>query len=109
MNCTKCGYWTPLCKCNGNGFNTPKDKLFEFTTYHLGKRFEIRDKKQWKKFMRKHGLNDDVDKMDFSQRDKRPYKPIDKKFVAEKMMEKLQSDGTYHRLVPELRNALKRR
>ena len=98
----------PLCKCNGNGeFHTSKDKLWEFETSHLGKRFQIRSKGQWKKFMKQHGLHDDVSKKpDFT---KRTYKPVSRKFIAEKMFERLQERGTYHKLVPELRKALGRR
>ena len=107
MTCPECGYWTPICKCNGNGFNTSKDRLWNFTTYHLGKRFEIRSKSQWKRFMKQYGLHDDVsNKPNFS---KQTHKPVPKKFIAEKMMEKLQTDGTYYKLVPELRKALGRR
>jgi len=107
MNCPKCGYWLPLCKCNGNGkVYTSKDKLWEFETFHLGKRIPIRSKGQWKRYMKKYGLHDDTPKRpDFTEQS---YKPVSRKFIAEKMMERLQERGVYHKLVPELRKALKK-
>lgn len=104
--CKKCfGNKSSIAQNNGLGFYTSKDKLWEFETHHLGKRVDIRSKGQWKKFMKRHGLHDDVSKPDFN---KQTYKPVSRKFIAEKMMENLQKKGTYHKLVPELRKALRR-
>lgn len=53
---------------SGYGFIAGKDKLWEFTTQHLGKKVEIRSKSQWNRFMKKHGLvqlmNSDLKKME---------------------------------------------
>ena len=106
MNCPKCDYWIPLCKCTNGKFYTSKDKLWEFNTRFKSEEVQIRSKGQWKKFMKKHGLHDDVPKK-FSPTEP-PYKPVPRKEIAEKMMERLQERGAYHKLVPELRKALRR-
>ena len=47
----------------GLGFNTSKDKLWEFTDYHItGKPIEIHSKSQWKRLLIQHHLHDDVNK-----------------------------------------------
>lgn len=106
MNCLSCGYWKPLCKCGENKhFYTSRDKLWEFNTRFLNKEVEIRSKGQWKKYMKQHGLHDDVSKKpNFS---KPAFKPTPRQEIKKLMLEKLQKDGTYHKLVPELRRALR--
>ena len=107
MNCSKCGCWEPVCRCDREVFYTSKDKLWEFETSHLGKRIQIRDKAQWKRYMKQYGLHDDVPKKPESKEKK--YKPVPREETAKLMMERLQKNGTYHKLVPELRQAMKRR
>lgn len=41
-------------------FNTTKDKLYEFDYAFGAKTYEIRSKGQWNRFMKEHGLHDDI-------------------------------------------------
>ena len=55
--CPKCAV-DPIFEA---GFNTPKDKLYEFTDIHItGKPVEIRSKKQWQEHLQANHCHDDI-------------------------------------------------
>lgn len=88
----------------GLGFNTTKDKLYEFIdNKNFRQPTEVRSKGHWKKLLKQHGLTDD-----FDQKPKRPedlrtpmqdFKPTDKRFIRDEILKELQEKGLRHKLI----------
>ena len=91
--------------------NTTKDKLYEFNYEFQGQTYEIRDKGQWNKFMKSHGINDDI-----KQTPRRPeelkrqeYKPIPARELADDMLRTAQKLGIQRKIGQEIRQKIGRR
>ena len=88
----------------GLGFNTTRDKLYEFTDdRNFRHPVEIRGKGHWKRLLKQHGLTDD-----FQQKPKRPenlkspsedFKPTDRKFIRDQILKELQEKGLRDKLI----------
>ncbi len=95
----------------GTGFNTTKDKLYEFNYEFQGKTYDIRSKGQWNKFMKAHNLHDDIKQSPRQQGEfkKQEYKPIPAKELANDMLKTAQELGIRQKIGQELRQKLRRR
>lgn len=83
------------------GFNTTKDKLFDFVdNKNFRKPVEIRTKGQWNRELKKHGLTDDVDykKPNDLKMQKDPPK-IDREFIKDEISRELQEKGLNGKLL----------
>ena len=98
--CSTHGFWNgdgcPSCfKNEVDVFNTTKDQLYQFDGIQtFGKHTEVRGKDHWKKLLKQHGLIDDIKGVK-----EKPYKPTDRKFIAEEIKKELGEKGLYHKLV----------
>jgi len=83
------------------GFNTTKDKLFEFDGIStFGKHIQITSKGQWKRELKKRGLTDDVDyKKPNELKQTYEEKKIDRKFIRNEILRELQEKGLRDKLI----------
>ena len=77
------------------GFNTSRDKLYEFID---NKNFrvptEVRSKRHWQKLLKQHGLIDDIKGV----KENLP-KSIDRRFIANEINQELQEKGLRNKLI----------
>ncbi len=94
----------------GLGFNTHKDKLYEFNYEFKGQTFEIRGKGQWNKFMKTHNLHDDIKQSPRKPSEylKQDYKPVPAKELANDMLKEAQRLGIQKKIGEELRRKIRR-
>lgn len=90
----------------GEGFYTPKDKLWEFTdTVNFKTDVEIRCKSQWKRLLKQNGMHDDVKssprKVSEFMKDKS--KPVQKEEIAKCIWEELRSKGLNDKVLKQTR------
>jgi hypothetical protein len=103
--CKECFGKLPSKIQHGNfgKFMTSKDKMWEFTDIHTtGKPVEIRSKEQWKKHIKKLGLNDDVKQSrkpeDIRQGyyEKSKFKPTDRREMSKQILETIKENRRIH-------------
>ncbi len=94
--CIKCGWWERICHCGELSlFNSPKDRLYEFTDYKNFKHpVEVHGKKHWKALLKANGLTDDVKGWKPT-----PPETIKKEWIAHEISTELQDKGLYHKLL----------
>lgn len=84
------------------GFNTTKDKLYEFIdNKNFRQPTEVRSKGHWKRLLKQHGLIDDVDikKPNELKVPCDDYKPLDRKFIRDEILRELQEKNLRHKLI----------
>lgn len=99
--CPKHGFWNgnscPHCEelTLQDVFNTPKDKLYEFTDYTNFKHpVEVHGKRHWQSLLKQNGLIDDV------KGTKENIPPtIDRKFIAHEINNELQEKWLRDKLI----------
>ena len=82
------------------GFNTTRDKLFEFIdNNNFRQPIEIKSKGHWKRLLKQHGLTDDVDyKKPNELRQVYEEKKLDRRFIAHEINRELQERGLRNKL-----------
>jgi hypothetical protein len=82
-------------------FYTSKDKLFEFTAGWFKKDIEIRSKGQWKRFMKQHGLHDDIKQSPRKENEFIPDKdiPVSREKIATMIHEELKEKELHDKLI----------
>lgn len=91
----------------GLGFNTNRDKLWEFVDNKtFRKPVFIHSKRQWQRLLKQHGLTDDFNQSYKSMiREMKPkkYEPVKREFIAKQISEELYSKGLYDKLIKRRR------
>ena len=87
---------------SGLGFNTTKDKLFEFIdNKNFRQPTEIRSKGHWRKLLKQLGLTDDVDikKTNELKTPMDNFKTTDRRFIRDEILKELQNKGLRDKLI----------
>lgn len=104
MTCLECGWWKPICKCNGFSANPiVNNPTYDFVDINTtGKPVRIHSKRQWKQHLKKLNLTDDFQQSSKGKTYKSltdTFEPTPREEIKKTIRDRFKETGVYDKLI----------